>query len=53
MTLDQFKMFINATGKYALKQQLADMGTFRIAYHAEAKEYSKIIRENQRLLKRD
>jgi hypothetical protein len=53
MTLDQFKLFVNASGKFALKQQLADMGTLRIAYHAEAKEYSKIVRENERLLKRD
>lgn len=53
MTLDQFKLFIVASGKHALKHQLAQMGTFRIAYHAEAKEYSKIIRDNERLLKRD
>jgi len=53
MTLDQFKLFVTACGKHATKQQLAEMGTFRIAYHAEPKEYSKIVRDTERMLKRD
>lgn len=53
MTIDQFRLYVNAAGKHALKRQLAEMGTSRIAYHAESKEYSKIVRENERLLKRD
>ena len=52
MTLPQFKNLITAVSKKELKDQLKDMGTFRIAYHADANDYSKIVRENELNLER-
>jgi hypothetical protein len=52
MTLPQFKQFVLAVSRKELRDQLKDMGTFRIAYHADANDYSKIVRENERNLER-
>ena len=52
MSLSQFKQFVLAVSRKELKDQLKDMGTFRIAYHADANDYSKIVRENERNLER-
>jgi len=53
MTMDQVSMYYQVVAKDLLRTQLTEMTTFRIAYHAEGKEYSKIVRDYERKLKRD